>query len=133
MAGADDLEDELAEPIAPRATSRRAPIDLDVKIRSEGMRLDRYLAFHFPDFSRSVIQDAIDAGTVLVNGRPAKSSYKVRHGDRLRIQLPEPKHDLPVPEAIPLDVLYEDEWLALINKPPDMVVHPAKGNWSGTL
>jgi 23S rRNA pseudouridine1911/1915/1917 synthase len=136
MAGPDDdLDDDLEEVSAPAParTSRREPIDLDVKIRSEGMRLDRYLAFHFPDFSRSVIQDAIDVGTVLVNGRASKPSYKVRHGDRLRIQLPEPKHDLPVPEDIPLDVLYEDEWLAIIDKPPDMVVHPAKGNWSGTL
>jgi 23S rRNA pseudouridine1911/1915/1917 synthase len=128
----DDLEDDLSPPV-PAGTSRRGPIDIDVKIRSEGMRLDRYLAINFQDFSRSVIQDAIDAGTVLVNGRPSKSSYKVRHGDQLRIQLPEPKHDLPVPEDIPLDVLYEDDWLALINKPADMVVHPAKGNWSGTL
>ena len=97
------------------------------------MRLDRYLAINFQDFSRSVIQTAIDGGHVLVNGKPSKSSHKVRHGDHLRIQLPEPTHDLPVPENIPLSILYEDEWLALINKPSDMVVHPAKGNWSGTL
>jgi 23S rRNA pseudouridine1911/1915/1917 synthase len=128
----DELEDDLSPP-APAGTSRRGPIDIDVKIKSEGMRLDRYLTFNFPDFSRSTIQDAIDGGTVLVNGKPTKPSYKVRHGDHLRIQLPEPKHDLPVPEDIPLDVLYDDQWLALINKPADMVVHPAKGNWSGTL
>jgi 23S rRNA pseudouridine1911/1915/1917 synthase len=134
MAGPDDddLEDDQSPP-APAGTSRRGPIDIDVKIKSEGMRLDRYLALNFPDFSRSVIQDAIDGGAIHVNGKPSKPSYKVRHGDQLRIQLPEPKHDLPVPEDIPLDVLYEDQWLALVNKPPDMVVHPAKGNWSGTL
>jgi 23S rRNA pseudouridine1911/1915/1917 synthase len=132
MATPDELEDDESPPV-PAGISRRGPIDIDVKIRSEGMRLDRYLALQFPDFSRSVIQDAIDGGNVLVNGKPSKSSYKVRHGDQLRIQLPEPKHDLPVPEDIPLDILYEDEWLALINKPADMVVHPAKGNWSGTL
>jgi 23S rRNA pseudouridine1911/1915/1917 synthase len=132
MAAPDELEDDESPP-APAGTSRRGLIEIDVKIRSEGMRLDRYLALQFPDFSRSVIQDAIDGGNVVVNGKPSKSSYKVRHGDQLRIQLPEPKHDLPVPEDIPLDILYEDEWLALINKPADMVVHPAKGNWSGTL
>jgi 23S rRNA pseudouridine1911/1915/1917 synthase len=104
-----------------------------VRIKAEGMRLDRYLALNFQDFSRSVIQDAIDSGNVFVNGKPSKPSYKVRHGDHLRIQLPEPKHDVPLPEDIPLEVIYEDEWLAIINKPPDMVVHPAKGNWSGTL
>jgi len=128
----DDLDDDPSPP-TPAGTSRRGPIDIDVRIKSEGMRLDRYLALNFPDFSRSTIQDAIDDGNVLVNGKASKPSHKVRHGDHLRIQLPEPKHDLPVPEDIPLDILYEDEWLALINKPPDMVVHPAKGNWSGTL
>jgi 23S rRNA pseudouridine1911/1915/1917 synthase len=132
MNGPDKSDDDLAPP-APAGPSRRGPIDLDVRIKAEGMRLDRYLSLNFQDFSRSVIQDAIDSGAVLVNGKPSKSSYKVRSGDQLRIQLPEPKHDLPAPEDIPLDVLYEDEWLALINKPTDMVVHPAKGNWSGTL
>jgi 23S rRNA pseudouridine1911/1915/1917 synthase len=62
-----------------------------------------------------------------------KASYRVRHGDRIRIWPPEPTHDIPVPEDIPLDVLYEDEMLAVVNKPADMVVHPAKGHWSGTL
>jgi len=132
MATSDDLDEDESPP-APAGTSSRGPIDIDVKIRSEGMRLDRYLALHFPDFSRSAIQDAIDGGNVLANGKATKSSYKVRHGDQLRIQLPEPKHDLPVPEDIPLEILYEDQWLALVNKPADMVVHPAKGNWSGTL
>src|SRR5262245_20426825 len=135
MAGPDELEDDedTAPPAPPAGPSRRGPIDLDVKIKAEGMRLDRYLALNFQDFSRSVIQDAIDSGKVLVNGKPSKPSHKVRHGDQLRIVLPEPTHDLPVPEDIPLDVVYEDEWLAVITKPPDMVVHPAKGNWSGTL
>src|SRR5262249_40971606 len=55
------------------------------------------------------------------------------YGDQVHVQLPEPTHDLPVPEDIPLDILYEDQFLAVINKPADMVVHPAKGNWSGTL
>jgi 23S rRNA pseudouridine1911/1915/1917 synthase len=70
---------------------------------------------------------------VTVNEKPAKASYRVRHNDRVRVWLPEPMHDLPVPEDIPLEVLYEDEFLAIINKPADMVVHPAKGHWSGTL
>jgi 23S rRNA pseudouridine1911/1915/1917 synthase len=129
MNGSDESDDDVAPP-GPR---RRGPIDLDVRIKAEGMRLDRYLALNFQDFSRSIIQDAIDSGAVFVNGKPSKPSYKVRSGDHLRIQLPEPKHDLPAPEDIPLEVLYEDQWLALINKPTDMVVHPAKGNWSGTL
>jgi 23S rRNA pseudouridine1911/1915/1917 synthase len=132
MASPDELEDDQSPPI-PAGISRRGPIDIDVRIKAEGMRLDRYLALNFQDFSRSVIQDAIAAGSVLVNGKASKSSHKVHHGDQLRIQLPEPTHDLPVPEDIPLDVVYEDDWLAIVNKPSDMVVHPAKGNWSGTL
>ena len=103
-------------------------------VKSEGMRLDQYVQLHLgANFSRSEVQRAIEAGGVTVNGRPSKPSYKVRNNDRLHVELPEPTHDIPVPEDIPLDILYQDEWLAVVNKPPDMVVHPAKGNWSGTL
>jgi len=108
-------------------------IDLSVTRKVEGTRLDQYLVSAFSGFSRSVFQKVIDASGVMVNGQPAKSSYKVRAGDQIRMCLPEPTHDLPVPEDIPLTVLYEDEFLAVINKPADMVVHPAKGHWSGTL
>jgi 23S rRNA pseudouridine1911/1915/1917 synthase len=96
-------------------------------------RLDQYLAGVFSDFSRSVVQRVIDAGGVQVNDKPAKASYRVRQGDRIRIEKPVPTHPTPVPEDIPLDILYEDEYLAAVNKPADMVVHPAKGHWSGTL
>jgi len=108
-------------------------VDLSVKRKAVGIRLDQYLVAAFPGFSRSILQKVIDAASVMVNNVQAKSSYKVRHGDHIRIWLPEPSHDLPVPEDIPLDILYEDEFLVLINKPADMVVHPAKGHWSGTL
>src|SRR5262249_55189539 len=87
----------------------------------------------FPDFSRSLVQKAIEAGSVTVNDSRSKASFKVRVGDRIRIWLPEPAHGPPVPENIPLEVLYEDDYLAIVNKPANMVVHPAKGNWSGTL
>jgi 23S rRNA pseudouridine1911/1915/1917 synthase len=109
------------------------PIDFTAKRKVEGLRLDQYLVEMFPDLSRSVLRKIIDAGGVLVNGNPAKASYKVRYGDQVRVWPPEPTHELPVPEDIPLQILYEDEYLAVINKPADMVVHPAKGNWSGTL
>ncbi|HEY7314094.1 MAG TPA: RluA family pseudouridine synthase [Gemmataceae bacterium] len=97
------------------------------------LRLDLYLAGMFTDFSRSVVQRVIDAGGVLVNGKPAKASYRVRNGDHIRIEKPEPAHPAPIAEDIPLEILYEDEFLAAVNKPADMVVHPAKGHWSGTL
>jgi 23S rRNA pseudouridine1911/1915/1917 synthase len=115
----------------PRLTDK--PIDITVNRKLEGTRLDQYLVSVFPGYSRSVIQKVIDATAVMVNDAVAKASYKVRPGDHIRIWLPEPSHDAPVPEDIPLDILYEDEFLAVINKPADMVVHPAKGHWSGTL
>jgi 23S rRNA pseudouridine1911/1915/1917 synthase len=131
----DELDDDLApDPAALTPSVRfREPIELTVMVKADGMRLDQYVHMHVADFSRSAVQQAIEAGAVTVNGRPSKPSYKVRKNDRLRVEMPEPTHDIPVPEDIPLDVLFQDRWLAVINKPPDMVVHPAKGNWSGTL
>jgi 23S rRNA pseudouridine1911/1915/1917 synthase len=109
-------------------------LDLTVQRKTEGVRLDQYLAGQVPDLSRSVLQKLIEAGHVTVNDSPSKPSYKVRHGDRVRVALPLPDHDTkPTPEDIPLRVLYEDDYLAVVNKPYDMVVHPAKGHWSGTL
>jgi 23S rRNA pseudouridine1911/1915/1917 synthase len=99
----------------------------------DDLRLDQYLASSFPDYSRSVVRRVIDAGGVTVNGKPAKASYKVRHGDKIQIIPPEPTHPQPAAKDIPLQVLYEDEFLVAINKPAAMVVHPAKGHWTGTL
>jgi 23S rRNA pseudouridine1911/1915/1917 synthase len=121
------------QPSSPTPTPSVQAIDFTAKRKVEGLRLDQYLVEMFPDLSRSALQKIIDAGGVHVNGTPTKASYKVRYGDQVRVWPPEPGHDLPVPEDIPLTVLYEDEFLALINKPADMVVHPARGNWSGTL
>lgn len=115
------------------SSSEAGVIEVTARNKIDGLRLDQFLVSLFSDLSRSAIQRVIDQGGVRVNGRPAKASYKVRYGDNLQITPPEPTHALPVPEDIPLDVLYEDECLAIINKPHDMVVHPAKGNWSGTL
>jgi 23S rRNA pseudouridine1911/1915/1917 synthase len=117
-----------------RSASEGGPlVEIVAKCRLDGMRLDQYLVSVFPDFSRSVVQKVIEASGVEVNGKQAKASYRVRHGDRIRVRTPEPTHPEPVPEDIPLHILYEDEFLAIVNKPADMVVHPAKGHWSGTL
>lgn len=131
----DELDDDLSlEPAVVTPSVRfREPLDLIVMVKAEGMRLDQYVHMHVADFSRSEIQRAIEAGGITVNGKASKPSYKVRKLDQLHVEMPEPTHDIPVPEDIPLDILYQDEWLAVINKPHDMVVHPAKGNWSGTL
>lgn len=122
----------MTENVGEALTAGRV-VDVTVSHSGLGMRLDQYLAELYSDFSRSVIQKIIEAGHVTVNEAATKPSYKIRPDDHIRIQLPEPTHDLPQPEDIPLEILYEDEFLAVINKPFDMVVHPAKGHWSGTL
>jgi 23S rRNA pseudouridine1911/1915/1917 synthase len=125
-----DLDDDLEE------ESELVPakvFEFMVSRKAHGTRLDAHIVSQLPDLSRSLIQKSIEAGRVTVNGVLAKASYKVRAGDSIQVQSPEPPHPAPLPEDIPLDVLYEDDFLALINKPYDMVVHPAKGHWSGTL
>src|SRR4051812_28712653 len=109
------------------------PCDFHVKARMVGKRIDAYLAGRFPDYSRSVIQKVIGAGAVLVDGEPVKASYKVRLGDHVRVWLPPLADEIPAPEEIPLEVVYEDDALVVVNKGPGMVTHPAKGHWSGTL
>ena len=114
-------------------TLSEEPTEFTVKARVEARRIDHYLHSRFPDYSRSVFQKVIDAGAVLVNGQVVKASCKVQLGDVIRVWLPNLDHGPPAAEAIPLTFAYEDEVLAVVEKPPGMVVHPAKGNWSGTL
>ncbi len=109
------------------------PQEFEVKPRTDGRRIDAYLASRFPDYSRRVIQKVIDAEAVLVNDRPVKASYRVRSGDRVSVRLPELPDMTPKPEDIPIEVIHDDPALTVVNKPPGMVTHPAKGNWSGTL
>ncbi len=107
--------------------------ELLVAEESVGLRLDLFLAHKFPTHSRVQLRRAINAATVEVDGRRAKAAHRLRLGERVRLTLPEIPREAPAPEDIPLDILYEDEWLAAIDKPPGMVVHPAKGHWAGTL
>jgi 23S rRNA pseudouridine1911/1915/1917 synthase len=109
------------------------PTEFVVKARVEAKRIDAYLSARFPDYSRSVMQKVIDAGAVLVNGEAAKASQKIRLGDVIRIWLPELDDSPPAPEDIPIKVVYEDDDFVVVDKAPGLVVHPAKGNWTGTL
>jgi 23S rRNA pseudouridine1911/1915/1917 synthase len=109
------------------------PCEFVVKARMVGKRIDAYLSHRYPDYSRSVMQKVIDAQAVLVNGQPVKASYKVRLDDAIRVWLPELADDAPVPEDIPIEVVHDDAAFTVVNKPAGMVVHPAKGHWSGTL
>ena len=98
------------------------------------LRIDKFLANLLPHASRSRVQAATMAGSIRVNDLPVRSSYKVKPGDVVTILLEFPKRELKLtPENIPLDIVYEDEDLAVINKPAGMVVHPGHGNYSGTL
>lgn len=96
-------------------------------------RLDTYLANSLKDKSRSYIQQLIDDESVLVNYKAKKSSYKLKNGDEIEINIPDPIELDVVPENIPLDILYEDDDVIVVNKPQGMVVHPASGVYSGTL
>lgn len=102
--------------------------DADGKIR-----LDQYLAAHLPELSRSRIQSLIKSGDVLVNGTPAKPKNPVSRGDSITVRIPEPEPAEARPQDIPLDILYEDEDVVVINKESGMVVHPAAGNPDGTI
>ncbi|MCZ8168902.1 MAG: RluA family pseudouridine synthase [Flavobacterium sp.] len=98
------------------------------------MRIDKYLQLQIPNISRNKLQQAADSGQVLVNETAVKSNYKVKPDDVIRIVLSHPpfEHKI-IPEDIPLDIVYEDEALVVINKPPGLVVHPGHGNYTGTL
>jgi 23S rRNA pseudouridine1911/1915/1917 synthase len=98
-----------------------------------GRRLDVFLAAHFPAFSRAALQRAIEAGNVRVDGAPAKASLRLRAGCEVVVGRLDVPRDGPAPQDIPLDVLYEDDVLVVVNKPAGMIVHPAKGHWEGTL
>ena len=96
-------------------------------------RLDKFLSAMLPDQSRSYLQKIIKDGNVLVNGEPKKSSYRLEDGDEVTADLPELKSPDIEPENIPLDILYEDDSILMVNKPKGMVVHPAPGNNDSTL
>jgi 23S rRNA pseudouridine1911/1915/1917 synthase len=104
-------------------------------VEQGGERLDRWLAAALPDYSRTEIQRWIKEGHVIVDGALPKVSYRVRPGDEITIQIPPPLPAVAQPESIPLDILYEDDHLLVINKPAGMVVHPAPGrvHRTGTL
>ncbi len=125
------VHEDLQVPLTDQVV--RFPVDAECV----GQRLDVFLAQRMPEFSRSFLQRAVYAGAVQVLGaegtRKPRPNYKLRPGDLVVVQVPQPPPQAPLPEDIPLDVLYEDPWIIVINKPVGMVVHPACGHWSGTL
>lgn len=98
------------------------------------LRIDKYLTMHIVGISRNRIQLAAEAGCILVNDKPVKSNYRIKPYDVISLVMDRPRRDLEIiPQDIPLDVVYEDEDLMVINKPAGLVVHPGFGNWEGTL
>ncbi len=98
------------------------------------LRVDKYLFMVMANTSRNRVQKAADAGFIHVNGKPVKRSYRVKPGDVVQVMLDRPHYDNKIlPEDIPLDIVYEDGDLMVINKPAGLVVHPGFGNWRGTL
>lgn len=96
-------------------------------------RIDKLLAIQLNEYSRSYIQKLLSNQAVFVNERIVKANYKVKAGDRIQVQIPEPELPNIQPENIPLDIVYEDSDLLIVNKPKGMVVHPAAGHYTGTL
>jgi 23S rRNA pseudouridine1911/1915/1917 synthase len=109
------------------------PIEIEVADEGADLRLDWFLARQFPRYSRTYLRQVINAAAVKVNGKRVKASHRLSPGEQITVLLPDLPREGPAPEEIPLDILYEDDSLAAINKPPGMVVHPGKGNWRGTL
>jgi 23S rRNA pseudouridine1911/1915/1917 synthase len=109
------------------------PVTLTVEARAHGWRVDHYLSRMFSNYSRALLQKAIEQDCVLVNGLPIKASKKLRVNDIVSLRLPElPDRSLP-PEDLPIEIIYEDEVMVVINKAPGMIVHPGRGNYYGTL
>lgn len=118
-----ELDEELFEHYNFEVTQGQSPL-----------RIDKYLMQLVQNSTRSKIQKAAENGSILVNDSPVKSNYKVKGGDSIRVLFDKPKYEYQIiPENIPLDIVYEDDVLLLINKPPNFVVHPGHGNYSGTL
>ena len=106
---------------------------LKVENLEEKIRLDAYIAKMDVELSRSMIQKLLDEEKIIVNGKLQKASYKVQLGDEIEICINPPKEIKLEAEEIPIDVIYEDDDILVVNKPKGLVVHPANGNWTGTL
>lgn len=130
----NDLIDEFDDLDEPEEGALFEHFNLVVDPGQTFMRIDKFLANRLNNASRSRLQAAADNGNILVNKVPVKSSYKVKPGDEISIVMDFPRRELKIiPENIPLNIVYEDDSVIVINKPAGLVVHPGHGNYSGTL
>ena len=134
----DELTDDELDELEPTATGDEAQLYEHFRVMvdkgQEMLRVDKYLFDRIQGASRNRIQKAADAGFVLANGRPVKCSYRVKPLDVITLSMDRPPYDNDIiPEDIPLDIVYEDNDVLVVNKPAGLVVHPGHGNWHGTL
>lgn len=126
----DDFEDDLSG----EQSEFYEHFHFEVDKGQEPVRIDKYLTSKIHQVSRNRVQTAADAGNILVNGIPVKSSYKVKPQDSISVVTARPPRDVEIkPEKLPLNIVYEDNDLIVVNKEPGMVVHPGHGNFTGTL
>jgi 23S rRNA pseudouridine1911/1915/1917 synthase len=131
--GEERVSEAVAEVEEAVAEVEAETLAFEVSAEAAGQRLDSFLAAHIADVSRTTLQRIIEDGDVLVSTRARKASYKLRAGEQVEIELtPQPSHEL-APEDIPLEIVFEDDDLLVVNKPAGLVVHPAAGVYSGTL
>ena len=109
------------------------PSKIEIISDASEVRLDKYVAEKIPDLSRMRVRELIDSGSITVNGKTAKPSYLIKTGDRIVADVPPPPPTVHVAENIPLKIIYEDDSLAVIDKPPGLTTHPAPGHPDGTL
>ena len=132
----DELDDTLddVEPVVDNPADLYEHFRVVVDKGQSQVRVDKYLFERLVNSSRNRIQKAADAGLIMANGKPVKSSYKVKPCDVLTVMMDRPRYDNDIiPEDIPLDIVYEDNDLMVVNKPAGLVVHPGCGNYHGTL
>ena len=127
------MADYSPNPCSTGEETGQETLTFTISPEQAGQRLDAFLASQIEGWSRARLQRLIEAEDVLVNGKPGKPSYKLRENDELEVELVTPTTTSFTPEAIPLNVVYEDETLVVVNKPAGLVVHPAAGIHSGTL
>ncbi|MEP6355149.1 MAG: RluA family pseudouridine synthase [Hyphomicrobiales bacterium] len=140
----NEAHEALSEDLVSDITEKRIPLKTEILETGErytfeitqsdaGMRLDAFLPLAVDGFSRSRLQDIIKSGNATVNTKSAPPKIKLKQGDCVVLLIPLPEDPTPQGEDIPLDIVFEDDDLIVVNKPTDMVVHPAAGNWTGTL
>lgn len=108
-------------------------VRLNCSAEDKGKRIDKFISDNIAELTRSAVQNIIEAEAVAVDGRTAAKNYKIRGSEEIIVNIPEPQPMDAVPENIPLEIVYEDNDLLVVNKPKGMVVHPAHGNYTGTL